>query len=150
MYDINLKKWLKIKKNKNFVKKFLTKKIFFYHETYFDNIAMNKSFTWDIQLSFLTYYYDKFFIMPKYNFVQNIGFKKGTSSFLWFYDQKLENKKNIFFKKIYYNEKTEKDFYNHLLKGGWLRLILIRIYVNLPKILQNLIKKIIFIFNKWR
>lgn len=145
LYDYQLKYWLKEKqKLKN---NFYNKKIFFYFETYFDRIAKGDIFTWAIQILYSLWKYDKFFLVPKKNYIQNIGFEKGTSSFLFFYEAKHDNEMIKKFE-VYFSEKTDEKFFDFLLRGGWIRLFLIRIYINSPKIIKHAFNFFVKVLNK--
>lgn len=147
LYDQKLKKWLVVKNNPSFQRKFINKKIFYYFETWYDEITIkNNYFTWDIQLAFLSFYYNKFFIAPRLNFVKNIGFKSGTSAFVVHYKMDLEKGRLIFDKNLKYNLDLDKKFFDYLLTGGWLRLILIRIFVKY-KFIQPIFKSLVKFLN---
>lgn len=151
LYDFKLKKWPIVKNRFDFQKRFINKKIFYYFETWFDEIAIRRNyFTWDIQLAFTSFYYKKFFVNPRLNLVKNIGFSSGTSSFIVHYKMPLEKGRLNFKKKLEYDSYLDKKFFDHLLVGGWLRLILIRIFMRykfvqpMAKFLVNLVNLVKF------
>lgn len=144
-YDHQLRDWF-LEKNK-LKSKIYNKKIFYYVETYFDQISKGNLFTWDTQILHALWRNDKFFLTSKFNYIQNIGFEKGTSNFLISYhpnyDKKLPKKLEI-----NYSRKLDEKFYDFLLIGGWIRLFFIRVYMNSPKIIKNLFHFFVKILNK--
>lgn len=126
----------------------------FYLKNYIKAINQRKLKTWDLQISYITIKFDKFFIFPRANLVNNIGFNnEGTSPFISSYFKPTENIFPIKHpKKLGYNPKYDRIYFDNLLRGGWIRLWLIKIYLNLPEKLKALIKNFLtllfFIFKK--
>ncbi|GIW63096.1 MAG: hypothetical protein KatS3mg090_0922 [Patescibacteria group bacterium] len=136
--------------NLNKKKYFFSPKYSFYLEMYIDAIVSAKLKTWDFQINLSMIKNNLYFIYPKSNLVNNLGyFKDPTSAFISSYYKDFEK---IFPlrhpKKLEYNPEYDRIYFDNLLKGGWVRLWLIKIYLNLPDKIKNIIKSfIVFIKN---
>lgn len=133
---------------------FFSKEYAFYLKNYIEAINQGKLKTWDLQISYVTAKNNKFFIFPKSNLVNNIGFNKdGTSPFILSYYQPTEKIFPLIHpQKFIYNSIYDVIYFDNLLKGGWLRLWLIKIYLDLPESLKKLVQKflaLLFTFRKY-
>lgn len=105
--------------------------------------------TWDFQLNYASINLRGYFIEPSKNLVNNIGFNKGQNPSLSSHWKEFE----IIFplrhsKKLKYDPKNDIVLFNNSLKGGWIRLWLIKFYLDLPQNIKNLIQSLISLFSR--
>jgi len=144
-YDPDVKNYFEIKNKKVYKDRFIDKKVYFYLDTYLSALKKNKLSFPDLQLYYISFAYDKYFIVSKLKLVENIGFNiEGHNPFIFTYKSKTKRLRKINHpKELIFDPKIEKSYYDKIFTGGWLRLIGIRIYLFSPK----WIKKIIEIFS---
>lgn len=152
LYDFDLKDFNKIRKRIDYKSRFLNSRHKFYLESYFKSIFEKKLKTnWDVQLTYLAYKYNKYFLTPKKNLSLNLGQNlQGSNPFLWQDIKEIEsfNEDIVFPKKIKYEKKYDELYFENRLRGGWFRLLGIYIYnnfltENLKKLLVQFLKIII-------
>lgn len=140
-YDPDVKDYLSVKKQDWYKKRFIDYKSYFYLDTYLTKIAKHDFVAADLQIYYAAFRYDKYFIVSTKKLVENLGFNvDGHNPFIFSYKSSIEKiDKIIHPKKLTYSKDLEKGYYKRIFVGGWLRLILIRIYLNLPIFLKSLI-----------
>lgn len=153
LFDFDLKDFDILRRKKRYKKKFLDFKHKFYLESYFKLIKKGIFTTsWDLQLTYLAYKYDRYFLTPKNNYCINMGQNlSGSNPFLWKDYKQIEKFKNIFFPdKIKYKKKYDEIYFKNRLRGGWFRLLGIYIYNSLPEYLKKILINFLKLFFKWK
>lgn len=146
-YPKNYKKILDLR-SKDFI---FSKKYNFYINTYIEAINNKKLNTWDIQLTYSLVKNKMFAIAPRVNLVNNVGFinKEATNTFISNYYFSFGKIMPIIHpEKLIYKKENDIIYFDNLLKGGWLRLCLIKIYLYLPDNIKNYIKNFIVFLKK--
>jgi len=73
-YDVSIKQWPSVKKDRQFKKLFGSKDEFSFWRTQYEKVFRNEIDTWDIQWSFALKLNNLLSIMPNRNLISNIGF----------------------------------------------------------------------------
>lgn len=148
LYDAEMKDFSVISKKENYKTYFFDKKYKFYLETFWKAIIDGKLNSWAMQLVYSALKNEMYFITPKFNMVNNIGVNKAASNIsLQTYYQTFNDPFPIKHpKKLIYSKTNDLKYFRNMLKGGWIRLILIRIYLlfsdKLKIMVNNFINKI--------
>lgn len=147
-YEKYPKDFKRVFKELNRKKYFFSAKYRYYLNMYLNAIMRGRLRTWDLQINLAIAKQNKYFVYPKNNLVNNLGsFRDSTSAFIQSYYKDFEK---IFPlrhpKKLKYNLTYDRIYFNNLLKGGWIRLWLINLYLHMPERLKNFIKKSIILF----
>jgi hypothetical protein len=146
LYDLKPYDYQKFFNNKKTQQFIFSKKYQLYIKQYIEAINKDKLKTWDIQINYAAFKNNMFFITPSINLVNNIGFfnKKTTSAFLSNYFEEVGKLNKIKHPSLLVYKKTnDLIFFDNLLKGGYLRIFLIKIYLYLPEFIKNLVKLLI-------
>jgi len=148
LYHSGMEDIEKISKTSEYKDYFFSRKYKFYLETFWKAIRRRKLDSWAMQLVYTAVRNNMYFITPKCNLVNNVGTnKKASNPSLQTYYQDLGNPFPIDHPGGLVYEKTKDTVYfDNMLKMGWIRLLLIRIYLFLPsdfkKTVNSIIKKI--------
>jgi hypothetical protein len=144
LYDYYCNDFLYFKK-KNYDNFLFSNKYKYYLNNYLELIRKEKLKTWDIQINYIAAKNKMYFIAPRVNLVNNIGFSAAsTSAFISNYYYPTQKIIPIIHpKRLKYKAINDIIYFNNLLKGGYLRIFLINIYFYLPKFVREVIKKII-------
>lgn len=148
LYDGDLKDFANLSDDSKYNSYFFSKKHKYYLETFWKAIVNGKLDSWAMQLVYSALKNKMYFIAPRYNMVNNIGVNKSASNIsLQTYYQTFDNPFPIKHpKKLIYSKTNDLKYFRNMLKGGWIRLILIRIYLlfsnKLKIIVNNFLNKI--------
>jgi len=131
LYDVNLSNFPSIKNNDAYKNYFFSSKYRFYLETFWKAIKDGKLDSWAMQLIFSAVKNGMYFITPKNNLVNNVGINRSAS------DVSIQRYYHSFGKilpidhplLLRYRRENDLLYFDKMLKGGWLRLILIRLYL---------------------
>jgi hypothetical protein len=141
LYDANLTDFARVSKNSKYNSYFFNRKYKFYLENFWESIIDKKLNSWAMQLVYAAVKGDMYFISPKVNMVNNIGINKVASNpSLQTYFHAFENPFPICHPiKLIYNKENDIQYFRNMLKGGWARLYLIKIYLSAPSKLKTII-----------
>lgn len=133
-----------ISNKKDYKKIFINLKHKFYLETFWNAVINNKLDSWAMQLVYAALKNNMLFISPSVNMVNNIGKNSSGSNIAI---QEYHKEFNTPFplrhpKNLEYDNKNDSVYFDNMLRGGWLRLVLIRIYLSLPLNLKLAINKL--------
>ena len=148
LYDGKLKDFGKLLEGPKYNSYFFNKKYKYYLESFWKAIIDGKLNSWAMQIVYTALKNDMYFIAPKYNMVNNIGKNKIASNIsLQEYHKNFDDPFPIKHpKELTYNKTYDIIYFRNMLRGGWLRLILIKMYLFLPAGLKtatnNLINKV--------
>ena len=126
---------------KNF---FFSFKYKYYLETFWEAIIHGKLDSWAMQLVYTALKNNMFFIAPSVNMVDNISKNSsGSNVSIQEYHKEFGNPFPLRHpKNLIYNKRYDLIYFANVLKGGWLRLVLIRLYLSLPANLKLEINKL--------
>ena len=136
-------------KDKSYGNYFFSNKYKFWAISFFEAIRLGKVNTWDFQVLNTMAKHNLYFINSSKNMIKNIGFKSGsTNTFLYSYKNEYENIFPIKHpKNLIYEPLNDNIYFDNLLKGGWVRVILIRLYILSPAAIQ---KSVNLLYNLFR
>lgn len=141
LYKSNMtgfKKELKLKEYNNY---FFSRKHRFYLEAFWKTIKRGGLDSWAMQLIYAAITNNTYFITPSVNMVNIIN--KGesvTNISIQEYYKSYESPFPIKFpKNLSYNKKYDMAYFGKMLKGGWVRLWLINLYLHMPSEFKKLI-----------
>ncbi len=144
LYKSDMKDFLPVSKTPGYKDFFFSLKHRYYLETFWMALVKKKLDSWAMQLVYTALKNNMFFIAPNVNMVDNIGNNNSSSNIsIQKYHKKfgdpfpLRHPKNL-----KYNKKYDRIYFDNMLKGGWLRLVLIRLYLSLPADLKLKINKL--------
>jgi len=150
LYDSNLSNFPSIKDDDVYKNYFFSSQYRFYLETFWNVIKNKKLNAWAAQLVFSAVKNNMCFITPRCNLVNNIGVNKKASNV------SLQNYYHEFGsiipikhpKRLIYDKRKDLLYFNNLMKGGWIRLILIRLYLFSPQYVRLFVSRCLsFILN---
>lgn len=145
LYDPGIKDFFKVKNKRRYKEYFVNTRYRYYAESFFLAIVKGRlKSTFTFQMLFNAAKQDMFFVYPSKNLVRNIGFNKnGSNPIISLYSKKYEE---IFPLKhpnrLIYNKSRDIKYFNNLLKGGWLRVFAIRLYLFSPAWLKSIIENL--------
>lgn len=133
LYRPDIKDFSKLSKEEEYKSYFFSRKFRFYLETFCKAVIKGKLNTWDVQLIYAAVKNKMFFIAPKVNLVNNIGLgnKASNISLQTYYKSFGKIFPLLHPKKLIYNKTNDILYFDNLLKGGWLRLWGIKMYLSL-------------------
>jgi hypothetical protein len=144
LYKAGIKDFSSVSETDGYDRFFFSLKHRYYLETFWKAIINKKLDSWAFQYVYAALKNNMFFIAPSVNMVNNIGKNStGSNISLQEYHKKygdpfpLKHPKNL-----EYNREYDTSYFDNMLKGGWLRLILIRVYLALPSKLKLEINKL--------
>lgn len=147
LYRSNMDDYDLVSKTANYNNYFFNRKYKFYLEMFWKAILLGKLDSWAMQLVYSAVKNNMFFIAPKVNMVNNIGSNRSASnvSVQEYYAPYTTPFPLIHPKQLKYFESNDTVYFDNMLKGGWGRLILIKLFLDLPlktkKMLGNLVNK---------
>jgi hypothetical protein len=139
LYKSNIKDLEKVAQMDTYKSYFFSNKYRFYLEGFWKAIINGKLNSWAMQLVYAAAKNNMYFLAPSVNLVNNIGdinsathvsLQKYTKDFGNPYPLKHPNE-------LKYNKNYDKKYFDQMLKGGWLRIMLIRTYLLLPDFLKK-------------
>jgi len=134
LFDVGLSGFPDIKDNDNYKNYFFSAQYRFYLETFWEAIKQGKLNSWAMQIVFSAVKNGMYFIAPKCNLVNNIGANNRASniSLQSYYSEYGTITPVKHPRRLSYDKEKDLVYFSEMMKGGWLRLILIRFYLNLP------------------
>ena len=140
-YNPDIPDYFSIKNDAIYKSRFLNKKIYYALDTQLSLIARNKLVSPDMQVYYTSFRYDKYFIVSCKKLVENLGFNvNGHNAFLFTYRSQIERLTKLKYdNQIEFDNIIEKKYYDTILQGGWIRLVAIRIFLNLPFRIRDII-----------
>lgn len=153
LYNGNLKDFSNLSKSLKYNSYFFSYKYKFYLESFWKAIFKRKLDSWAMQMVFAAVKNNMYFIAPKVNMVNNIGVANRASNLsLQLYFKKYGNPFPIKHpKKLIYNDEYDISYFRHMLRGGWLRVGLISIYLNFsPNVRKTINSVIALVLNLFR
>jgi hypothetical protein len=131
LYNSEMNDLDKVSKTQEYKNYFFSPQYRFYLETFWKAIKSGKLKSWAMQLVYAAVKNNMYFITPSVNLVNNIGVnKKASNASLQSYYQDYGNPFPIkHLNKLKYHREYDVDYFKKMLSGGWLRLILIKIYL---------------------
>lgn len=142
LYDSNLKDYHSFSRKLKYKSYFFNQKYRFYLESFWQAIINKKLDSWAMPLVYTAVRNDMYFITPKFNMVNNIGSNNAASNVsLQTYYEPFGNPFPLKHPdKLEYDKTNDLIYLDNMLKGGWLRLILIRLYLISPHKLRIMMK----------
>ncbi|MCM8831997.1 MAG: nucleotide-diphospho-sugar transferase [Candidatus Omnitrophica bacterium] len=150
-YDYFMRDLSDLEKDKNFNKFFFSKKFRFYLFLYWTAIKKGKLKAFDFQFYYAAAKSGMQFIMPSKNLVKNIGFVSDEGSHPFLVNYSMNFGRVIPIKHpscLDYKPEIDRVYFDNLMRGGWLRLFLISIYIFMPDFIKLIIERIILFMNK--
>lgn len=134
LYDPEMGDFNLISKAPEYKSYFFSSRYKFYLETFWRAIIAGRLDSWAMQIVYAAVKNNMYFIAPKYNMVNNIGIANRASHLSL--QQYQKDFGDIFPlqhpKQLEYHNNYDIVYFNNMLKGGWLRVFLIRAYLSLP------------------
>jgi hypothetical protein len=145
LYNSEMNDFDEVSKTQKYKNYFFNKKYKFYLESFWKAIIGGKLDSWAMQLVYAAIKNDMYFISPSVNMVNNIGInKKASNVSIQSYYQSYGNPFPMNHpKELIYNKKNDLIYFDNMLKGGLIRLILIRTYLQSSDKLKMLVNKFI-------
>ena len=134
LYSTNLMDFNNFTEESRYKAWFFNRKYMFYLETFWKAIINKKLDSWAMQLVYAAIKKRMYFIAPSVNMVNNIGSNRRASNIsIQNYNESFGNPFPIKHPaQLTYDSKNDLVYVDNMLRGGWLRLVLIRIYLGLP------------------
>lgn len=144
LYNSEMNDFDKVSKGQEYKNYFFNKKYKFYLETFWRAIRAGKLDSWAMQLVYAATKNNMFFITPSVNMVNNIGRGRSASnaSIQEYYQEYSNPFPLVHPRDLEYLKKNDINYFQNMLPGGWLRLLLIKIYLFLPLGLKTIINKL--------
>lgn len=144
LYDVHMNSLSGISGEAKYKSYFFNRKYRFYLESLWKAIKVGGVNSWAMQFVYAAITNNMYFITPKVNLVNNIGVNKSGSN------PSLQNYRtdsgNIFPlrhpKFLKYSRDNDVVYFSNMLKGGWLRLVLMKIYLSLSPEIKLIIRKL--------
>jgi hypothetical protein len=145
LYNSFLYDFDRTSKTMKYKKYFFSKGYKFYLESFWKAIKNKRLDSWAMQLVYAAIKNDMYFISPTVNMVNNIGVGNNASNpslqkYLAKFASPFPLKHPV---KLMYDKRLDSIYFRNMLRGGWLRLILIKIYLYMPFFLRNIINLIV-------
>ncbi|BCX14776.1 MAG: hypothetical protein KatS3mg088_459 [Patescibacteria group bacterium] len=144
LYSSNMDDFGIISKTESYKNYFFSKRYRFYLETFWNAIIKGRLDSWAMQLVYAAVKNNMFFITPSVNLVNNLGYsKRSTNISIQKYYCDFGNLFSIDSSiKTGYYKQYDNMYFENMIKGGWLRLFSIRLYLWLPDFFKSLIKQL--------
>lgn len=144
LYDSEMKDFESLSKSDKYKSYFFSLRYKFYLESFWKAIINGKIDSWAMQLIHAAVKNDMYFITPKFNMVNNIGVNSGSNISLQKYFKNFENLFPIKYpRRLIYDKTLDEKYFSRMLRGGWFRIILIKLYLSFPKKTKVAISKLI-------
>lgn len=121
----------------------------YYLESFWRAILSEKLDSWAMQLIYAAVRNNMYFISPVSNMVNNIGINKSASNIsLQSYQAPFSDPFPLKHpRQLVYKSSYDIEYFRNMLKGGWVRLGLIRLYLISPKAIRGIMTGLAKIFS---
>jgi hypothetical protein len=139
LYSSEMKDFNRISRSETYKSYFFSSNYKFYLETFWKAILNKKLDSWAMQLVYSAIKNNMYFMAPGVNMVNNIGVRhKATNIALQQYYADYGSPFPLRHPdRLVYDSKYDLIYFSNMLKGGWLRLFLIKLYLLVKCILHK-------------